>query len=110
MVENGLEPFSESDVQQSAQLRAMSDCSLFIGYGDWNQDGRLDATDIIAAQQFICDEVGCDNTVDTSSSPFGSPRFFGYLSFLFNSTGILELNSVDVNVARDFILGEIACN
>ncbi|MEM9920970.1 MAG: hypothetical protein AAF990_22915 [Bacteroidota bacterium] len=111
MIENGLEPFSETDVEQAraTQQRVLVDCNTWIGFGDWNQDGRLNISDIVLAQQYICREVGCSNTVDTSTLPFDAPRFFGYISFLFDSNGTLELNATDINIASDFILGTIPC-
>ncbi|MEM9918278.1 MAG: hypothetical protein AAF990_09300 [Bacteroidota bacterium] len=111
MIENGLEPFTPEDVERSAQLRnGVWDCATWAFLGDWNDSGTFTTLDLIQAQRYICDQVGCSGTVNTTGFPLDDERFFGYMSFLLNQTATLELNEDDVDIARQFVLGAIVCN
>jgi len=111
MQENGLEPFTEKDVEE-AQSRCSSvySCQVWFQFGNFNGDEFLNTTDIINAIQFLCSSSAtCSGSLYSCNQPVEA-RQFGYLSYLNCLGGFCILNSDDMTTMRDFILNKIACN
>jgi len=110
MIENGLEPFKESELDQAIQLRSNYSCNTYRSLGDFNNNGTLSVTDIISAYNYLCNSAaGCYNHLITNGHP-SEVIFFGMLSYLLNGSEFLILNSRDLVIANDVILGLIACS
>jgi len=111
MVEYGLEPFSQEDLEEAVQLRMTWSCQTWNFLGDWNNSGHLSTLDLALAQQYLCNTVGCNGTVNTSSNNFPTTVLkFRWMSYLGYGFGQSLLNRDDIDIARMRILGIIACN
>ena len=111
MLENGLSPFSERDVEEAKAFvsRTTWSCSLWTTLGDWNDSGTVTAYDMVLARKYLCSTVGCGGELDTFGHPL-NVRFFGFLSFLEDGSESGVLNNNDAMAAAYFILGITACN
>lgn len=112
MSQYGLKEVTEEEVSKSVKNRSVLPCATWVNHGDWNQSNSFSTLDIVYAQQWLCANPGCSGYEDTSNCSYcpGVSIDFSQLSnFVGNGTDFI-LNSDDLETARDFILGRIACN
>lgn len=127
MVENGLEPFTQSDIDRASSRSKLTcgpyPCSTWNQNGDWNDDLVLSTLDMVKATQYVCNYgVPCaylggyvDTYYQIDQDPDNEEHWealeFSTLSH-WNCVDGLDyiINQDDLDAGRDFILLKITCN
>lgn len=110
MIENGLEPFKESELDRAIQLRTNYACCTWEFFGDFNNDNKINGGDLVMAQQYLCNSAAnCYNHLITHGHPT-EVVYFGIASFLLDNSEASILNRRDVEIFENYILGHIVCS
>lgn len=97
------------EAKLNLQTRTTYLCSVWESFGDWNGDNTLNTLDLVAAQIWQCNNLGCGNSCSLFSCNPPHVDFAG-LSYLLDGTGFFEFGTEDLEAGRDYVLAIVICN